>query len=515
MGSIFNEAGVPHLSTPNAGASTSNYENVSDMQPDEIFGSVANAETTRTWAELDQMMRDDVAEQRRKNDQLRQYYQESGKRLDIIVEEIDELGLYLGLDDESDYDSDSIDQLAEIGRQEPLPSADGASTELVSLADCYNLPSFKSDQREIDRNSDPAAEQMPCAWSGPSPESTSPLDTFFKHYFLSDRTKRNNWIPSRRKTKEPIILYGATDINEIHKTAKRIKGLHACSAGAPPNRIVVLGWDRLAVWQRASQVSASSYSEDVCRYIFDTARRFAKAMNGERVGLRLNKAESWAENAVQGILDHFQGSYLVRWRDIGGGWDVRAVLGLEIGMGPRKNILKATLRFPGAEEKMLLAHKFKTLDAYLDASLKEKDEDGDDNKGEKTGDGKDEKASNGNFEKPVGIDTTKPGGDNREKAAKSDYGQQHKPIDTPEHGAMENPISSAAGESSKKPPRGTMGNPHEFSFIAELCYRVIGRSTEGCRGRIHWTADQTFTSFTGNGFLPYLCGRVEMEGWEI
>lgn len=241
-------------------------------------------------------------------------------------------------------------------------------------------------------------------------------------------------------------------------------------------------------------------------------------MNGDRVGLRLNKAENWTDNALEGILDHFQGSYLVRWKVVGGGWDVRAVLGLDIGMGPRKNILEATIRFPGAEEKMLLAHKEKTLNAYLDGSLKEKEEAGDTDEYKASGNGARGVGGKGDDRKDEEADNTKSenfGDANEEKNAKPNSNEEEEPVDKPERGTMENPISSAAGGESQKPPRGTMGNPHEFAFIAELCFRVVGRSTEGCRGRIHWTADQAFTSFTGDGFLPYLSGRVEMEGWEI
>jgi hypothetical protein len=214
-------------------------------------------------------------------------------------------------------------------------------------------------------------------------------------------------------------------------------------------------------------------------------------MQGQYDGLRLNKAENWTDNAFEGILDHFQGSYLVRWRDFDGGWDVRAVLELEIGMGPRKRILEATLRFSGAEETMLLAHSFKTLDAYLDGSLKEKEEAGN--------------VKAGNF-----------GNHKSKKTVEPDSDGHKKPVENPELGTMDNPINSAPKlTADQKPPRGTIGNPMELSFIAELCYRMVGRTAEGCRGRLHWTADQTFTSFTGDGYLPYLGSRVEMEGFEI
>ncbi|KAF2450382.1 hypothetical protein P171DRAFT_439042 [Karstenula rhodostoma CBS 690.94] len=531
MGSIFNTNGVPHLNTPNSCSPIRYQEQVVLPQAAKISSDANNTvEATQEPActEDYETVHKRILEYDKK---LFDYYRESGKRLDKIQEELDELSIYLGLCRESDSDSDSGDKPADTGRLEPLPSSDCTSTELVCLADCYNPPSYKSCQEEdTDRNSDPAAEKPPRTWSGPGPHTTSPLDTFFNHYFLSDRSKRNIWIPSRKKTKNPIILYGATDINAIHTTAKRIKGLHTCSAGAPPNRAVVLGWDRHAVWLRASELAASSYSEDARRYIFDTAQKFAKAMQGQRVGLRLNKAENWTDNASEGVLDQFQGSYLVRWRDVGGGWDVRAVLGLEIGMGPRRDILEATLRFHGAEEKMLLAHKEKTLNAYLDGSLRDKEEDRDD-KGEDKGENNSRKGGNNDTEKAgdaqgesVGNDKDEMA-DSNDAASSGDYktepadDEHENPSQHPDLGTMENPIRStppfAVSQDSQNPPRGTMGNPHEFVFIAELCYRVVGRSTEGCRGRIHWTADQTFTSFTGDGILPYLSGRVEMEGWEV
>jgi hypothetical protein len=447
-----------------------------------------------------------------------QVHRKSDERYDQIQKGLDEVLVYLrdelGVDPYNDpytdSDSDSDSEPEETPRLQPLSSSDCVSSELACLTDCHSLSSYKSGQA-IDRNADPAAKKNARSWSSTDPRTTSSLVAFFKHYFLSDKKYRPYWTPNRKKTKDPIILYGVTDIKEIHTLAKRVNKLHVCSAGAPPNRVVVLGWDRAAVWLRASEFSTTAYSDDVCRYIFDTARRFAKAMQGQHDGLRLNKADNWTNNAFQGTLDHFQGSYLVRWKDVDGGWDVRAVLGLEVGMGPRKRILEATLRFPGAEETMLLAHSFETLDTYLDGSLKENGEDGD-GRGGKSGNAKGEKTGDNQDERSDG----EPRLDTHDKTVELDSADHEKPVKDPELDKKGNPITAAPKPmADPKPPRGTMGNPMEFNFIAELCYRVVGRTAEGCRGRLHWTADQTFTSFTGNGFLPYLGSRVEMEGFEI
>lgn len=411
-----------------------------------------------------------------------------------------ELERWLGLDTDSDCSDDSEeDKLREIENSEC------ATTDLICVADFHNSPD-QNPYDDIDVEPTAATDRSPRDWSPPDPRAKDPLNRFLKYYFLSDSPKRVFWTRSRKKTPNPIILYSVTDHNEVHARAKRIRGLHTCSAGAPPNRVIVLGWNRLAVWRRASEFSAASYSEEVSRYIFNAALRFGRAMGGIRERPLLNKAENWADNALSGVLDHFQGSYLVRWKDVGGGWDVRAVLQLEVGMGPKKHILEATLKFLGVEERMLLAHSESALDAYVDGLQRVKE----------GGDGK------GTVQKeaaPVPAErkeSAEKEGDGRGEAAVNvEPGTRGQPPEQAERGTMENPLRAVPeSEREMAADRGTINNPMRMSFIAELCYRIVGKEVMGCKGRLHWTADQTFTSFTGEGYLPYLNTRVEMEGFE-
>ncbi|KAL1608573.1 hypothetical protein SLS60_003517 [Paraconiothyrium brasiliense] len=347
-------------------------------------------------------------------------------------------------DPERNTKSDSDDEPAEDDPRSTSPLYEPAAGELIFITDCYNFPY----RDKPPPPTDPAFK----TWSPPDPRTTNSLDAFFKHYFCYNHPSSDYWTANRKKTPHPIILCSVTNHNEIHARAKCISGLQTCSAGASPNYVIVMGWDRLTVWRRASEVIAASYSEHPCRYIFDTARNYALAMEGCHDGPLRKKADNWTENAVRGRLDHFQGSYLVRWKEIGGGWDVRAVLKLDIGMGPTKDILGAKLRFLGTEERMLLAHSEEMLDTYLDMFLKKKRE-----------------------------------------------GQDHKSDKEP----ADKPIEKSG-----------MINDRNVTFIVGLCYCVLVRTTAVRRGKLHWNADQTFTSFTGDGYLPYLANGVEMEGFE-
>lgn len=400
--------------------------------------------------------------------------------------EIDELALYLGLDDESDCEIDPAEPPTNHERLAPFPTSDSTSPELVALTDCYKLPSYAPLLNSTDRTLPSTAPATPQTWTGPNSEATSPLDAFFQHYFLSSRSSLTTWIPNRKKTSHPIVLYGAANVIAIHSAAAQIKGLHTCAAGTPSNRVIILGWNRREVWLRASTVHASSSSEDMHR-VCTTAQRLGNAMAREYIGLRLGKAENWRQDTLRGVLDHFQGSYLVRWRNVDGGWDVRGVLGLEIGSGPRSDMLEGRLEWNGVKETVLLAREAGVLDAWVEES-----------------------------ERGEGCAGDRGGG----HAADSGETKQVEKREEDEDSAPAEPdttdtINSVSDEHIHNLPRGTAGNPREFDFVAELCYRVVGRAFEGCEGRLHWTGDETFTSFTGSGFLPNLSGKVEMEGWEI
>lgn len=209
-------------------------------------------------------------------------------------------------------------------------------------------------------------------WSMPEEDGATYLDNFLKHHFFSQGTDSTTWTLDQKKYTEPVVLHNVTKPGQIFSKSRKISGLKACSAGMGNQSVVVLGWNNLAVWRRASEASVSSYPKSSCMYILETARKFELAMYSYLAGLR--------QKTPTEDLKHFHGTYLVHctlawkgsdnhsvkdWEICG---DIRTVVTMTIGVGPVPGLLAGTMKFAGVEYTMLMARQAIMIRAYLEGT---------------------------------------------------------------------------------------------------------------------------------------------------
>ena len=198
------------------------------------------------------------------------------------------------------------------------------------------------------------------------------LNRFFKHHFLSYDADNKTWVLDQSKYPEPVVLHSVTKHGQVFSKSEQVPGLKACSAGVGDESVVVVGWDNLAVWHRASEVKVASFSKSSGLYVLETARKFEFSMYSHLASVRQKKPTQ--------DLKHFHGFYLVhcgRARKGSGnhsvkdwviGGDIQTVMSMDIGEGPVPGLLAGTLKFAGVEWTLLMARQSIMIKAYLEGT---------------------------------------------------------------------------------------------------------------------------------------------------
>jgi hypothetical protein len=187
------------------------------------------------------------------------------------------------------------------------------------------------------------------------------------YYFLT------NGSPDRTKTPEALALYGYTGRHEITNRAERIPGLENTSGYQDSERVVCIGWNRNAVWELASSISAKTAEKKAK----EAEEEWEATMEDHRefiASIKKKKAKKGPMSERE-KLEKCQGSYVIRCEELSGGWDNCDSLNTDIAAGPRAGILEAAVEFGKIEGTMLLAFNEADLDAYVVTASEESESD--------------------------------------------------------------------------------------------------------------------------------------------
>ena len=172
--------------------------------------------------------------------------------------------------------------------------------------------------------------------------------------------------PDRQKTKSPVALPGFGNRAEMHSTAEKIPGLHTCSAGNEPYRVLAIGWDSSAVSRAAGKAAAVGHAQhtkemDEERTMrMDEHREFLETLKVKQKGTK-NKAKKGAQSQIS----HAAGTYLVECRNIEEEWPELVQSGLYMTIVPDEEnkgrlvaefefgVLEGIMRFRQVDEEWL------------------------------------------------------------------------------------------------------------------------------------------------------------------
>jgi hypothetical protein len=141
----------------------------------------------------------------------------------------------------------------------------------------------------------------------PSKEAEFDVGLFLSKYFLDARGA-----PDRSKTREPLSLPGYIYRHTLHAAAERINGLHTYCGGEGDSRILVIGWNRTAVWAKAGEVDRQHREGKQTQREAQWERKI-QSHRDYVAGLAQRKGRFKPENAV--------GTYVVSCKEISEEWD--------------------------------------------------------------------------------------------------------------------------------------------------------------------------------------------------
>ena len=182
---------------------------------------------------------------------------------------------------------------------------------------------------------------------------------FLQRYFLNvDGT------PDRRKTTSPITLAGFSNRAEMHSTAEKIPGLHTCSAGNEPYRVLAIGWNSSAVSGAAGKAAAVGHAQHAKE--MDEERTMRMDAHREFLDTLKVKQKGTKKKAGKGAqISHATGTYLVECRNIEEEWPELAQGGLYMTIVPDEEnkgrlvaefefgVLEGIMRFRQVDEEWL------------------------------------------------------------------------------------------------------------------------------------------------------------------
>lgn len=275
-----------------------------------------------------------------------------------------------------------------------------------------------------------------------------------EHYFLTDG------VPDPNKTPEILELQGYKKRSKLHEAAKRAPGLEIVSHADTDLEIIYMGWDRLAVWRHTRDCSRE-YRRQEARSSLPQWLRYMKTH--EKLVDQMESKGPYVppkSGREPRAFKQGRGSYAVRCKEISIQWPPFSPLTLEITRGPSTFIAAGQAQFGYFSGTMLFAVDDAILAKHLDEDIEDV---------------------------AAGAE---------EAEANPDEGSGHKRKHAPSEG------DSVQSEKPKAPA-------HRVFFRM----RTSKTGAESSKGYLDFSGEH-LTTFTGEMEVPYVNGRVKLEGFK-
>ena len=158
-------------------------------------------------------------------------------------------------------------------------------------------------QQDIDKAKNDKYQQQPTL----SAKAEFDLERFMKEFFLDVRGE-----PDLRKTAQPIALPGVSRA-QVHARAERVPGLVTVSGGSGEDRTLVIGWDRNAVFKKASSVGRETAERVQAQRSNSWELKMAKHRQYPSKLAEMNPDQEWYEG-------NCRGDYAIKCTDVESGW---------------------------------------------------------------------------------------------------------------------------------------------------------------------------------------------------
>lgn len=290
----------------------------------------------------------------------------------------------------------------------------------------------------------------------PAEQAEEDLPRFMELYFLTDG------VPDPTKTPEILELRGYRHRDKLQEAAKRAPGLEIVRHADPNLHIIYMGWDREAVWRHAEDCSQQFRDENYAKRLLPKWSRAMKSHEKLVNQMKRQGPHIYPESISEPrALQQGRGAYIIRCKEIDTQWPFFLPLTLRITHGPATYIAVGEPEFGYFRGTMFLAMDDATLSQYLE-------------------------------EDPGDVAAV---ADEEEAEAGPDEATGSK-------------RKHAPSEAESAPNKNTKGSAHRVFFRM----RTSQTGTESNKG--HFDFSEDLTTFTGEMEVPWVNGRVKLEGYK-